>query len=99
MRNLTISTSNNLKGAKEFNHLRVTNLERFFDIYTNNLDYYKAPFSILADLEDKVKYENNPEEVILCAYKPDGDVVFRFAGIREEEKLRIVEYEFDTTIS
>jgi hypothetical protein len=99
MRNLTVSDSINLKGAKEFNHLRITNFDRFFDTYQNNLDYYATPFSILADLESKIKFANNPDEVILCSYKPDGDVIFRLAGIKEEGSLRIVEYEFENTVS
>lgn len=99
MRKLTISDSANLKGSKEFNHLRVSNLDRFFDFYQNNIDYYASPFSILADLETQVKFENDPEEVILCSYKPDGDIIFRLITIFEKGRLRIVEYEFDTAIS
>lgn len=99
MRNLTISDSKNLNGAKEFNHLRITNLDRFFEVYENNLDYYATPFSIFADLENKVKFANNPEELVFCPYKDEGDVIFRLVGLREEGRRRIVEYEFDTTIS
>lgn len=99
MRNLTISNSENLKGYREFNHLRITNLQEFFDSYKNNLDYYASPFQILSDLEDKVKFENNPEPHILVPYKEYGDVIFQLDNIVEEGGVRIVNYIFSSFIS
>jgi len=99
VRDLTASDSINLKGAKEFNHLRVVNLEEFLSSYPNNLDYYASPFKILADLEETIKYENNPESTVTVAYKDDGDVLFDLVGIEEKNGLRIVKYEFATFAS
>jgi hypothetical protein len=99
VRDLTVSESLNMKGVREFNHLRVANLDDFLARYPNNLDYYASPFKILSDLEEAVKYENNPETTVLIAYKDDGDVIFRLEGIEEKNGLRIVQYSFDTFIS
>lgn len=99
IRELTISKSSNLSGHREFNHLRIANLSEFLSSYSNNLDYYKAPFSILADLENKIKFENHPEKTILSSYKPDGEIIFELVNIREEDSLRIVEYKFLTSVS
>jgi hypothetical protein len=95
IRDLTISG----RVSKEFNHLRIRNSDVFFSAYSNNLDCYASPFQILADLETQIKFENNPEKTVLCAYKEDGDVIFDLIDIREENGLRIVEYEFATFIS
>jgi hypothetical protein len=94
IRNLTTTTI-----GREFNHLRVANLEDFLACYPNNYDYYESPFKILADLEEQIKFENSPGVTILSAYKPDGDVIFDLVGLKEHGGLRIVEYEFRTFIS
>lgn len=99
MRNLKISDSTNLNGYKEFNHLRIKNMERFFDVYGNNLDYYETPFSIFAELEKRILFENNPEECIFISYKKEGDVIFDLERIYELDNLRIVEYSFRTFVS
>jgi hypothetical protein len=99
VRELTVPQSLNLKGVREFNHLRVLNLDEFFADYTNNLDYYASPFKILAELEEAIKYENNPDTTVTVAYKPDGDVLFDLVGIEEQNGLRIVKYEFATFAS
>ncbi len=98
-RDLTVSKSINLNGAREFNHLRLVNLDDFLMEYGNNLEYYAPPFKILADLEKEIMFENNPEQTILVPYKPDGDIIFRLVGIEEEGGLRIVRYEYDSSIS
>jgi hypothetical protein len=98
-RDLIISDSRNLPGSREFNHLRIANLDAFFSAYNNSMEYYASPFQILADLETQIKFENKPEDTVLCAYKPDGDVIFDLVNIREEGALRVVEYEFATFIS
>jgi hypothetical protein len=99
MRDLTVSNSVNLNGSREFNHVRITNLEDFFNSYENNLEYYKSPFAILADLEEQVKFENKPEQTILCEYKPHGDIIFYFVNMYEQDNLRIVEYEYASSVS
>jgi hypothetical protein len=99
MRNLKVSDSINLNGHKEFNHLRIKNLKRFFDVYENNLNYFETPFSIFAELEKRILFENNPEECILISYKEEGDVIFDLERIYELNNLRIVEYSFRTFVS
>jgi len=99
MRELKIANSKNLTGSKEFNHMRITNIDHYLDSYKCKFDYYKSPFEILAELEEKIKYENNPEATILCSYKPDGEVVFLLESIKEQDDLRIVEYRFENFVS
>ena len=99
MRNLTVSNSINLNGCKEFNHLRISNIQDFFSGYANNLDYYSSPFKILSDLERKIMFEDNPEEWILISYKPDGDIIFRLKEMKEDGGLRIVVYEYYGSVS
>ena len=98
-RDLIISVGENLKGAKEFNHLRVVNLDNFLSTYEGNLDYYQSPFKILADLEDKIKFENNPDQTVMCSYKAGGEVIFDLVDIKEQGNLRVVNYKFSTFIS
>lgn len=98
VRNLETNVAD--RGIKEFNHLRISNLDNFLERYACKDEIYKSPFEILADLEEKIKFVNDPEEVILCSYKNEGDVIFRLAQIRiDGDNRRIVEYEFDTFIS
>jgi hypothetical protein len=99
MRKLTISRSINLNGCKEFNHLRISNIEHFLSDYGNNLDYYSSPFKIIYDLEKTILFENEPKECILIPYKPDGDIIFRIKEIKEENNLRIVIYEYEGSVS
>jgi len=99
MRNLTISDSINLGGCKEFNHLRIRNMDEFLSSYTNRLDYYAPPFKILCKLEEAILFSNNPRESVLVKYKPDGDIIFYFVDIKEEGELRIVTYEYAGSIS
>ena len=99
MRNLTVSNSINLNGCKEFNHLRISNIQDFLLGYGNNLDYYSSPFKILSDLENEIMFENNPKEYILISYKPDGDVIFRLKEMKEDGNLRIVVYKYNGIVS
>lgn len=100
MRDLSLShTGSNLNGSKEFNHVRLTNLDEFLNSYTNNLDYYQSPFAILADLEAQVKYENNPPECITVSYKEDGDIIFNFVRMYEGCGVRYVQYEYTGSAS
>ncbi len=99
MRNLTISNSTNLNGSKEFNHLRISNIQEFLSEYNNNFDYYSSPFKILSDLENKIMFENKPDDYILIPYKPYGDIIFKLIEIKEADELRIVVYEYDCSIS
>lgn len=102
MRELTVrENAPNLNGAKEFNHLRITNLNSFLEDYGNKYDYYKSPFAILAELEEKVKYENNPPESVDIAYKDFGFMIFDLKGVYEKngDDRRFVEYAFVTSAS
>ena len=92
MRKLGINQSINLNGSREFNHLRITDIEGFLDDYRAHYDVYQSPFKILQLLEDKIKFENNPPKIILIPYKDDGDIIFHLVGIRIENDIRIVEY-------
>ena len=100
MRDLSTShTGSNLNGNKEFNHLRVTNLQEFLDSYTNNLDYYESPFSILADLENQMKYDNEPLNCILVDYKAEGSIIFDLVRMYESDNVRYVEYQYNGSAS
>jgi hypothetical protein len=98
-RDLEISNSINLNGCKEFNHLRIINLNQFLSEYKNNLDYYKSPYAILADLENQIKFENKPEQNILISYKDSGDIFFKYEGFYIDDFIRVVEYVYIGTVS
>jgi len=99
MRDLEISNSSNLNGHMEFNHLRISNINDFFESYSNKYNYYKPPFKILSDLESEILYLNNPPDSILISYKPDGDIIFLLKGIIEVDNKRTVIYEYNTSVS
>lgn len=99
VRDLKIVNSGNLTGAKEFNILRVVNIDEFLATNLNNLDFYRSPFQILADLEEAIKFENSPDSTVTVPYKDEGDVIFDLVGIEEKDNARIVKYEFATFIS
>ena len=99
MRDLKISDSRNLYGCKEFNHLRISNIDVFHEYYQCNLDYYFTPFRILYELEKEIMFENNPPETIFIPYKPHGDIIFGLVEIKEENELRIVVYEYQASAS
>lgn len=99
IRELKMTDDKNQSMYNEFNHLRIKNLEEFLSAYTNNLSYYDSPFSIIANLEEKIKFQNDPEEVILCSFKPDGDVIFRLENLKLEGNLRLVTYSYETFVS
>ena len=87
--------------GNEVNHLIIKNLGYYLKYPRNKTDYYRNAFEILAELEAKIKYENEPEDCVLIPYKPDGDMIFRLVNvvIGKEDDRRYVVYEFDTTIS
>ncbi len=100
VRPLEIVQPKNRKEMREFNHLRISNLQSFLDQYFNNLDYYDSPFTVLAGLEAEVKFTNDPPKVVLASYKPDGEMIFNLIRVYEDtHHRRIVEYEFSTSIS
>ena len=86
-------------GIKEFNHLRISNLNYFFSVYGNNKNCYLSPFKILANLEKKVLFKNNPPEFIMVPYKSGGAGIFRRTRIKEKDNIRIVYYEYDCSAS
>jgi hypothetical protein len=75
------------------NHLRLDNLDEFLNSY-DPIAYYVSPFSVLAQLESKVKLHKEPEEIIFCTYKPDGEIMFRFVNQKTERGLRIITYHY-----
>jgi hypothetical protein len=99
MRNLTIENTGRIGGCKEFNHLRILNLQEFLDRYLYNLDYSASPWQVIANLEKEVLFENAPEECYLITCKGETDAVFQLIEIKEEGDLRIVVFVFDCFIS
>lgn len=81
---------------------RISNLDYYLDIYTNNRAYYRDTFEILADLEKQVanaEFGFLPKR-ILIPYKEEGDVKFLFSHFEKESMgVLFAVYEFNTTIS
>ena len=93
MKHLEISEAVNLQEYSSVNHLRLDNLEEFLNSY-DPIAYYVSPFSVLAQLESKVKMHKDTEEIVFCTYKPDGEVMFRFVNQRLDKGLKIVTYHY-----
>lgn len=91
--------NSNLTHRIKFNHLRIANIHEFLSSYDNNISKYQSPFKILAELENRIKYVDNPDNIILCPYSSDGDIMFELVNIKEKGKLRIVEYSYTTTVT
>jgi hypothetical protein len=96
MRNLTISDSINLNGCREYNLLRISNIESFLDSHLNNLDFYASAWKVIRDLEKEIMFENHPKDFIFIPYKPGGDVIFRLVNVVVQGDSRYVIYEFDS---
>ena len=96
---LGISVSRNLGEQRQCAQLRITNLDEFLEAHSPDVEYYHSPFKILAELEAKVIFNNDPADLALAAYKPDGDCIFDF--VRRENKNGKVYYfyKYSTTIS
>ena len=65
---------------------RISNLDHYLDIYTNNRAYYRDTFEILAHLEKQVanaEFGFLPKR-ILIPYKEEGDVIFLFSHFEKE---------------
>lgn len=81
---------------------RISNLDYYLDIYTNNRAYYRDTFEILADMEKQVanaEFGFLPKR-ILISYKEEGDVKFLFSHFEKESMGGLFAvYEFNTTIS
>ena len=81
---------------------RISNLDHYLNIYTNNRAYYRDTFEILADLEKQVA---NAEfgflsKCILIPYKEEGDVIFLFSHFEKESiGILFAVYEFNSTVS
>lgn len=104
--NLTVSKSRNLGTQREFNHLRISNIDVFLKEYANNIEFYASPFQILRELELAVMFKNDPDDFLLIDYKPnggDGDIMFRLKSVARGEyhldKRRIVTYTYDGSVS
>jgi len=99
MRKLIVSNSINMNGSKEFNHVRIVNIDDFFNAYGNNFDYYRSPFEILADLEKEVKFLNEFESCYLISYKPEGECIFDFIDVKEIDRIRVVTFKYMGSVS
>jgi len=75
------------------------NLDTFLIDYTNNLDYYKPPFGIMAELEKEILFDNNPKKIISIEYKEDGYIQFELGRMYPLGDLRVVEYSYVGTAS
>lgn len=97
MRNLKIINSLNWHDAKEFNRLCVLNIDDFFREYTNKSEPYKPPFQILSELEDKIKFMDEPPLHILIDYKFDGSLIFELVDVFIEDgnDMRCVAYVYN----
>ena len=86
--------------TKDINILKIKNLDHFLNYPSNNTDRYKSKFRILSDLEEEIKYQSNPDPTIMIVYKDFGFYIFVLLKIYiDDNGYRIVEYEFETTIS
>jgi hypothetical protein len=94
-----ISRSINLGEQRECAQLRITNLDYFFEYHSPGVEYYAAPFKILAELEAQVIFTNHPPESVLASYKPEGDCIFEFVRREHKEGKVYYFYEYSTTIS
>lgn len=104
--NLTVSKSRNLGTQREFNHLRLSNMDSFLREYQNKIEFYASPFQILRELELTVMFKDKPDDFLLIDYKPnggDGDIMFRLDSVvRKESPIddrRIVTYTYEGTVS
>ena len=84
---------------REFNYLSVINLDKFFNDYPNNIDYYQPPFAILAELESRIKYSNILPLKVFVPYKDGGEITFDFVDAYEQGHLRVVEYQYTNSVS
>ena len=95
MRNLKTSTVL----GKEFNYLRISNINEFLSSYSSNFEYYASSFQILYELEKRIMFKNNPDDCMLINYKEDGYIIFRLKEMKEENNLRVVVYEYEGSAS
>ncbi len=94
-----ISRSINLGEQRQCAQLRITNLDYFFEHHSPGVEYYAAPFKILAELEAQVIFTNNPPNTILVSYKLEGDCIFDFVRRKHEEGKVYYFYKYSGTIS
>ncbi len=101
--NLTVSKSINLGTKREFNHLRISNLDVFLKEYSNSVEFYASPFKILRELEKAVMFKDDPDDFLLISYKPTGDIMFRLDGVGRSklryDDRRIVTYTYEGSVS
>lgn len=81
--------------TKEFNLLRITNIDEFLSVYTNNTSYYSSAFKIMADLEEEIKFHDSFDKLVCIGYKLDGDIFFELVdAYTDEYDRRIVKYKY-----
>ncbi|OJV50494.1 MAG: hypothetical protein BGO31_14120 [Bacteroidetes bacterium 43-16] len=79
---------------KEYNILRVSNLNEFFELYQYNNQYYSPPFALLSKLEQAVMLEDDPPTEVNCQFEDCGRATFLLRGIEIINEMRIATYYF-----
>ncbi len=96
---LGVSVSRNLGEQRQCAQLRITNLDYFLQEHAPDIEYCYSPFKILAELEAKVIFSNDPPKVELAAYKTHGDCIFDFVRREHKEGKVYYFYKYSTTVS
>jgi hypothetical protein len=82
--------------VKEFNRLKIENLDQYLSLYTNRTVHYVSAFQILANLEAEIKFLKFPETQISIAYKAGSKLSFYLVGVDDTVRPKIAKYRFDT---
>jgi hypothetical protein len=82
------------------NIIKVINIDNLLD-YDSSDSYYKSPFEILAELDNKAKFIDidKIQDVLLIEYKPDGHAIFNFAYANELGNKITLNFEFTGFVS
>jgi hypothetical protein len=80
---------------KEFNRLKIENLDQYLSVYVNRTIHFVSAFQILANLEAEIRFLNTPESEISITYKTGAKLSFYFVGMDESVRPRIAKYRFD----
>lgn len=95
-----LATTQGFHGTgREFNHLKISNLDQFFSEYQNNGEPYRPPFAILADLEQQILFKDEPEKTILVRYIEGGYIIFDLVRIDTTSYIRTVTYQYSSSVS
>jgi len=81
--------------VKEFNRLKIENLDQYLSMYVNRTINYVSAFQILANLEAEIRFLRVPESQISITYKTGAKLSFCLVGMDESVRPRIAKYRFD----